>query len=208
MKKLIFSFLLIFSVIIVRAQADRASVLKDLEKNHSVGQDISATATATVKTSTRLFGDKNDLTSVITIIPEGTKVAVLDSDSTYLHVVFEDNEGYIFRRHAVIEAAETAVVPNEVQSRATNRQEQPVRDEGTDRFSYLENKYGSTMAVRLAAGKIWKGMNSDMVKDSWGNAERINRVVNNNLIKEEWIYRNTWLYFENNILTDWGPTKK
>jgi len=50
---------------------------------------------------------------------------------------------------------------------------------------------------QIICGKIWKGMNSEMARDSWGAAERINRVISGNLIKEEWIYRSTWLYFEN-----------
>ena len=28
------------------------------------------------------------------------------------------------------------------------------------------------MAARLYAGKIWKGMNSEMVRDSWGAAAK------------------------------------
>ena len=64
------------------------------------------------------------------------------------------------------------------------------------------------MADRLYAGKIWKGMNSEMVKDSWGEAEKINRVISGNVIKEEWIFRSTWLYFENNTLLEWGSVKK
>ena len=51
-------------------------------------------------------------------------------------------------------------------------------------------------------------MNSDMVKDSWGIAEKINRIIDGNTIKEEWIFRSTWLYFENNTLLEWGPVKK
>ncbi len=51
-------------------------------------------------------------------------------------------------------------------------------------------------------------MNSEMVKDSWGTAEKINRVISGNIIKEEWIYKNTWLYFENNTLVEWGPVRK
>ena len=47
-------------------------------------------------------------------------------------------------------------------------------------------------------------MNSEMVKDSWGTAEKINRIISGNIIKEEWIFKNTWLYFENNTLVEWG----
>ena len=63
------------------------------------------------------------------------------------------------------------------------------------------------MAARLIAGKIWKGMSAEMVKDSWGVAEKINRVINGNVVKEEWIFRTTWLFFENNALVEWGPRK-
>ena len=85
---------------------------------------------------------------------------------------------------------------------------QSVQNQPDDRYAALENKYGQAMAARIYAGKIWKGMNSEMVRDSWGTPEKTNRVVSGNTIKEEWIYRSTWLYFENNTLLGWGPVKK
>jgi hypothetical protein len=63
------------------------------------------------------------------------------------------------------------------------------------------------MAAKLMAGKIWKGMSAEMIKDSWGSPRKINRVISGNLIKEEWIFKNTWLYIENDILADWGPIR-
>ena len=36
------------------------------------------------------------------------------------------------------------------------------------------------MASRLYSGKIWKGMNAEMVRDSWGRAGKINRVISGN----------------------------
>jgi len=163
------------------------------------------TITATMKSSSRLFSTKDDLTSVILIIPADSVVAVLDSDSTYLHVVYEDNEGYIFNRHVLIN---NSISDRQKIIQSQPSIEEPVQGQQDNRFTYLENKYGTTMATKLALGKIWKGMNSDMVKDSWGIAEKINRVISGNIIKEEWIFRNTWLYFENNTLVEWGPVKK
>lgn len=205
MKKIIFISVLLLSVIYVQAQANRADLLQNLEQSQTVTQD--GKITATLKSSSRLFGAKDDLTTVILIIPSGSNVQVLDSDSTYFHVLFEENEGYIFRRHAVVDktpVVKTAAVKPQLQAQNT----QPVQNETMSRFAYLEGKYGSTMAARLNAGKIWKGMNAEMVKDSWGTAERINRDINGNTIKEEWIFRSTWLYFENNTLIDWGPIQK
>ena len=194
MKKTILFVLLIMGVFSLKAQPS----------------DQNITTTATLKTSGRLFADKNDLTSVILIIPADSIVAVLDSDSTYLHVVFEDNEGYIFKRQAIIHKS-TVNAPPTIQSQQaeqTEQEQQSSRDQQISRFSYLENKYGSNMASRIMSGKIWKGMNAEMVRDSWGNAEKINRVISGNIIKEEWIFQNTWLYFENNTLVEWGQMRK
>ncbi len=206
MKKLIISSLLFSFFFTVNAQTQKTDVLQDLGKSPSSVQELRLTALA--KTSTRLFREKNDLTTVIMIIPKGSIVEVTGSDSTYFHVLFEENDGYILRRHAVLEdpidisrpAVQTAE-PVQAEKPAVKKEQQP------SRFSYLEEKYGSSMAAKLIEGKIWKGMNSEMIKDSWGKANKVNRVISGNTIKEEWIYKNTWLYLENDILIEWGPIR-
>jgi hypothetical protein len=205
MKKILFISFLLAGSISLMSQTNKVDKLQALEQNQSGNQKV--TLTAKLKSSSRLFGAKDDLTSVILIIPADSTVTVLDSDSTYLHVVYEENEGFIFKRHAVVD--KTPVVTQQTnQSQPTVQETQPAREQPQSRFSYLENKYGSNMAARLIAGKIWKGMNSEMVKDSWGTAEKINRVISGNIVKEEWIFKNTWLYFENNTLVEWGPIRK
>jgi hypothetical protein len=205
MKKLMFFALLIIGALPLKAQTNKADLLNDLEKNQPANQNV--TITATLKSSSRLFASKDDLTSVILIIPTDSIVTVLDLDSTYLHVIYQDNEGYIFKRHAVINKPQINT-PETTQPQQAVQEEQPAQEQQMSRFSYLESKYGSGMAARLNAGKIWKGMNAEMVKDSWGTAEKINRVISGNIIKEEWIFKNTWLYFENNSLVEWGPVRK
>jgi hypothetical protein len=217
MKKLIISLLFILSVCAINAQENRTDMLQDLEKGQAavpaVNQDFKTTATLT--SATRLFGDKDDLTTVIMVIPTGSIVEVLESDSTYYKVFFEDYEGYIFKRHAEINEPGTYAepVPEMVESvpvakeQEPARTQQPVEEQKVSRFTYLENKYGSNMAAKLMEGKIWKGMDAEMIRDSWGNPRKINRVISGNLIKEEWIFNNTWLYIENDVLKDWGPIK-
>ena len=205
MKKVIFLVLLIICVLPGKAQASKADILQYLEQNKTVDQN--AIITATLKSSSRLFKTKEDLTSVIVVIPSGSTVTVIGSDSTYLHVTYEDNEGFILKRHAVIDKSpviSTKAPPSQPKVQET----QPLQTQVMNRFTSLENKYGTSMAARLYAGKIWKGMSSEMVKDSWGTAVKINREVSGNIIKEEWIYKTTWLYFENKILVDWGPLTK
>lgn len=204
MKKNIYITVSIFLLILTSAaaQVNKTNVLQDLEKNQAGNQNV----TATLKSSSRLFSAKDDLTSVILIIPSGSTVTVLGTDSTYMHVTYEESEGYIFSKHAVIDKS-PANISQPVQNQK-NLNQQPVREQQGSRFSYLEGKYGTTMAARLNAGKIWKGMNSDMVKDSWGTAEKVTREIDGNIIKEEWIYKTTWLYFENNTLKEWGPVRR
>ena len=205
MKKIMFFASLFIGILPLKAQTNRVDQLQSLEQNQPASQNV--VATATLKTASRLFATKDDLTSVILIIPADSVVSVLDSDSTYFHVVFEDNEGYIFKRQAVLDKI-PVYNQQAAQSQPAVQETQPVREQKQSRFSYLENKYGSNMAARLMAGKIWKGMNSEMVSDSWGTPQKINRVISGNIIKEEWIFRNTWLYFENNTLVEWGPVRK
>ena len=205
MKKILFLTFLSVVTFLLQGQTGKADQLQALEQNQNDNQNI--TATATLKVASRLFATKDDLTTVIFIIPADSVVAVLDSDSTYLHVVFEENEGYILRRQAILNEVPVNAQPV-IQSRPAAQQTEPVQEQQQSRFSYLENKYGSNMANRIFSGKIWKGMNSEMVKDSWGTADKINRIISGNVTKEEWIFRNTWLYFENNTLLEWGPVKK
>jgi hypothetical protein len=207
MKKLIISFLSLFLIFTINSQASKTDVLQDLEKNQSALQELKLTATT--KASTRLFGAKDDLTTVLMIIPKGSVVDVIGSDSIYLHVIFEENDGYIFRRHATLD--EPVDISRPVVRKAVPVQEaQPAvrQEQQVSRFTYLENKYGTSMAAKLTSGKIWKGMNSEMIRDSWGKPQKVNRVISGNTIKEEWMYNNTWLYLENDNLVEWGPIRK
>ncbi len=204
MKKLIISFLSLFLICAVNAQTSKTIALQDLENAQPGVQELKLTALT--KASTRLFREKEDLTTVIMIIPKGSTVNVVGSDSTYFHILFEDNDGYILRRHAVLEDPIDVSRPA-IQKAEPVQAEKPVvqQEQQQSRFSYLEDKYGSGMAAKLIAGKIWKGMSSDMITDSWGKPQKLNRVISGNIVKEEWIYKNTWLYLENETLIEWGP---
>jgi hypothetical protein len=162
---------------------------------------------ASLKSSSRLFKEKDDLTSVILIIPKDSIVVVLGSDSTYLKVEYQNNEGYIFKRDARVIVDVVITTPSPAQQSIPADPQVPATAQST-RYKYLEGKYGTTMGSRLYERKIWKGMNSGMLKDSWGPPQKITREVDGNLIKEEWLYNKTWLYLENNTLIDWGPVKQ
>jgi hypothetical protein len=164
------------------------------------------TLSAKLKSSARLFSVKYDLTSVIMVIPTGTVVNVIGSDSTYYKVKYGDDEGYIYRKDAVL-SADPAPPEKTIAQQKTVNNSQP-QEKQVDRFTYLDNKYGTTVAARMFAGKIWKGMTAEMIIDSWGKPQKVNRTINADMIREEWIYKSSWLFIENDALVDWGPVNK
>jgi hypothetical protein len=204
MRKLTISIIVFLLAFSINAQDNRVNTLQGLESGQSQNQDTKLTAI--VNKATRLFGAKDDLTSVIMIVPAGDTVDVIGSDSTFFNVIYQESEGYIFKRHATVLEI-TSDIESAGLQQADAREEQPVRQQQISRFTYLENKYGTSMAARLISGKIWKGMTTEMVQDSWGSPKKINRIINGNVIKEDWFYNNSWLYFENDTLTEWGPVK-
>jgi uncharacterized protein YxeA len=203
MKKLIFSSILLIVMIITQAQSIKEDQLQNLEKSQSPRQEQKVTAT--LKSASRLFGMKDDLTSALMVIPTGSVVTITGSDSTYYKVTYEESEGYIFKRDAVINKTAPVTTTAPPKENVQNIDQQAAQGK-VDRFTYLENKYGTSMANKLMAGKIWKGMSAQMVKDSWGTPLKVNRDIND-VVKEEWVYKKTWLYFENNKLLDWGPVQ-
>jgi hypothetical protein len=50
---------------------------------------------ATTKGAVRLFGDKDDLTSVLTLIPDGSTVEVVTADSLYTRILFDGLDGFV-----------------------------------------------------------------------------------------------------------------
>lgn len=203
MKRKVITLTFLAASIILFSQTSKSDVLQYLEKSESVNQEYALTAT--LKSSSRLFELKEDLTSVIMVIPSGSIVKVTGSDSTYYRVVFEDTEGYIFKKHATINQTPVVIEPVKKQEEATNVQPQQKQD---TRLFYLENKYGPDMAAKLRSGKIWRGMTAQMVRDSWGTPLKINKNTGAAIVREEWIYKNAFLYIENNTLVDWGEVKK
>jgi len=69
----------------------------------------------------------------------------------------------------------------------------------------LNTKYGTEIANKILDGRIWLGMTDAMAKDSWGQPNENNRTVGSWGVHEQWVYsrKNTYLYFENGILTSW-----
>lgn len=65
----------------------------------------------------------------------------------------------------------------------------------------LTKKYGSANANLILDGKVRIGMTKAMCRESWGVPYDINKSIGSWGTHEQWVYGNSYLYFEENILT-------
>jgi cell division protein FtsB len=64
-------------------------------------------------------------------------------------------------------------------------------------------KYGEEIGQRIADKRIWKGMTDEMVRDGWGEPDKINRNVEEWGTFEQWNYGKIIFFFKDGNLTDW-----
>lgn len=185
-------------------------------------QDLQKLAT---KGAVRLFADKDDLTSVIEILPDGTVVEAISADTLFTLIRLGDVQGYIKSDRLtaalpVVTSSSPAVQPVQeevvLQPVTGSAREaapvQPVSDAQyrqvpTERFQVLIDKYGTDLAKKIYQHKVWKGITSEMARDSWGKPTQINRMYVDTTVDEEWIYSRSYLYFRDGVLIEWGPVK-
>ena len=94
MKKFIILLFFSLSVIFLNAQENDRDILNKINNNQAV--------TATTTSATRLFADKDDLSSVLFIVPKGSSVQLTGIDSSYYKISYDGTGGYIVRRHATV----------------------------------------------------------------------------------------------------------
>ena len=83
-----------------------------------------------------------------------------------------------------------------------------LRQELADGYRELfELKYGEEIGWRIINKRIWKGMTDEMVKDGWGEPDRIDKNVEAWGVFTQWIYGDIIFFFRDGKLTDWqeGP---
>ena len=64
-------------------------------------------------------------------------------------------------------------------------------------------KYGIEIGSRVAYKRIWKGMTEDMLRDSWGKPDKIDKNVEKWGVFTQWYYGDVTFFFRDGKLTDW-----
>jgi len=167
------------------------------------GQNVTTTAAC------RLMSDPDNTRSVISYIPEGTELTVIGISGEYFLVEYEGSEGYINSEKVKSDNIESVIQQfiGEEEVSNENAVDYQTAEYQKARYDILVEKYGEKTARALFNHKIWKGINHNMVRDSWGKPVEIKRTINDFDITEEWIYPKTRLVFVNDELTSWGPVK-
>lgn len=75
----------------------------------------------------------------------------------------------------------------------------------------LEKKYtikwGANAVKQIKFGKVKNGMTAEQVKMAWGNPSKINKSIGRWGRHEQWVYGETYFYFENDKLTSWQQSE-
>jgi len=202
-----FTILLGFLLIVpLNAQQfnDLESKLTQLEQN-STKSNIQTEATDTsfksngvTSSGCRLYSDIGNLSSVIAIIPADTRIFIVDIMDEYYYIKTEDNQGFV--KKSKIKPDQSYIEkPSEVLNKPDTAKV------FSSKLEYLRYTYGWETAQKIFDHKIWRNMTTNMVEDSWGRPDKINRIISSGQVKEEWIYPSTYLIFLNEKLMDWGP---
>ena len=208
MKRVIIIILILLPALITNGQS-AVSKLESMES--AVSQQQKDYYEAYTTSSTRLFSEKYDLTTVIMLIPKDSLIYLFSSDDDYIFVEYNGIQGYIFNQDVRLAEGETveAIQPEpEPLPQVAEEPRETIAAEPPRTLSVLQARYGNNIGIKVYSGKIWRGMTADMVYDSWGDPIRINEVKKRGITMQEWIYNNTWLYLENGILLEWGPTRR
>jgi hypothetical protein len=64
-----------------------------------------------------------------------------------------------------------------------------------------KKKFGETIWNTILAGKVKIGMTKEMCKLSWGKPKDINKTTTSGKTSEQWVYSDSYLYFDNGFLT-------
>lgn len=69
-----------------------------------------------------------------------------------------------------------------------------------ERRSAIIKKYGASVGQKIINKEYWLGMTTEQARDSQGSPDSINESVGSWGVKQQWVYYELYLYFENGVL--------
>lgn len=169
--------------------------------------------TAIVKDRGILLDDSSILGNVIMRFNGNTKITILENAGDFYKTCYNDKCGYISEvwleqsdelKKMKSDNAETW---KEKQNLIEKDRLIKIKEEDNrrlaERITLYTKKYGKTNGTLVAKNMIQTGMTKDMVIDSRGLPETINETVTSWGTRQQWVYKSSYLYFENGKLISW-----
>jgi hypothetical protein len=67
--------------------------------------------------------------------------------------------------------------------------------------AYRKRGWSEETVAAVLAGRVRIGMTKAMARAAWGEPSDINRTITASVVHEQWVYGDSYLYFDNGILT-------
>lgn len=182
------------------------AVLKSKEIKKMVSDSTlisSAREGAYIKKSSNVMGE------IITKLTEKKEVVLLDYYDGYFGICTDSICGYmsemwIEKNEKVYEFIKVKKQEQKELKRLEYERKLKLKEA---EYAKLEKeyikKYGQKTYDKLKQGYYWIGMNREMATISLGSPKDINRTVGSWGVHEQWVYDDTYLYFENGKLTSY-----
>lgn len=183
--------------------------LLDLSNEELSGETI------TCIESSVLLESPNDIDWKI-IINKGDKAKVIGVLNDYYKISFRGNAGFVLKtkfhteKEAILSDSLKRDKANKLRLIEAEKKEKikelEIEQNKTEeaRKNELLKKYGTQNGLKIFEGKIWIGMSKEMLLESWGKPNDINRTVGAWGVHEQWVYPGQqYLYLENDVLKSW-----
>lgn len=115
-------------------------------------------------------------------IPPDSEIAVIDFQNNFWHIKSGNKEGYI-SSSVIWKTRPMYSILNQ------SKQENAIE------------KYGQEIGDKINSRQVWIGMSKNMLLDSKGSPEKINKTEGEWGLHEQWVYPSYYIYLENGFVT-------
>ncbi|KKN67217.1 hypothetical protein LCGC14_0463900 [marine sediment metagenome] len=140
--------------------------------------------------------------SIIKTIQKGEKLILFKLEDVFFSAEYEGKRGYIVDVCFKFTDEFLTFYEKELE-RVKKEEDEQRRIEIQQWHDFLITEFGRINANRILNHQYWIGMTAVMASNSLGSPKDINKSVGSWGVHEQWVYDNTYLYFENGILTSY-----
>lgn len=135
------------------------------------------------------------------IVPINTVLEISEKSGSYYKVNYNGLTGYI--HYASLVDIQKLEKQKEIAEAKANNENVLAMKSKLERKQRLIKKYGTINGARIADHKIWIGMTREMLIESLGKPNDINRTVTASETHEQFVYLDLYVYVENGIVTSY-----